>query len=175
MILLLPLSLLLFSPRSGALIATAWASLMHLGQDGLLNAADGIMHAVQDFRRQLQLHLGADLHIIGQPHASVIAFQAVNPKQLNIYVLSDMLTAKGWHFNALQRPAALHFCFTAQHVNVVPSLIRDLREAVAALKSSPKGSGSEGSAPLYGLAGASPDRGLIGEFLVTFQDQMLVP
>lgn len=133
------------------------------------------MQAVWDFKKQLQLHLGSDLHIIGQPHMSVVAFKAVNPKQLNIYVLNDMLTAKGWHFNALQRPAALHFCFTAQHVNVVDSLIGDLREAVAAFKANPHGGGSDGSAPLYGLAGASPDRGLIGEFLVTFQDQMLAP
>lgn len=148
---------------------------MHLGQEGLLKAAEQIMHAVRDFRRQLQLHLGSDLQIIGSPHMSVVAFQAVNPKQLNIYVLNDMLTAKGWHFNALQRPAALHFCFTAQHVDVVESLIGDMREAVATLKANPQGVGSEGSAPLYGLAGVSPDRGLIGEFLVTFQDQMLAP
>lgn len=134
------------------------------------------MKAVQDFKRQLQLHLGADLRIIGSPHMSVVAFAAVHPQQLNVYVLNDMLTAKGWHFNALQRPAALHFCFTAQHVDVVPSLISDMRDSVSALKASPKAAASgEGSAPLYGLAGASPDRGLIGEFLVTFQDQMLAP
>jgi hypothetical protein len=33
----------------------------------------------------------------------------------------------------------------------------------------------EGRALLYGLAGVSPDRGLIGEFLVAFQDAMLAP
>jgi sphinganine-1-phosphate aldolase len=159
--------------RSGAVIATAWASLVHLGQDGLLSAADGIMRAVRDFKRQLSLQL-PELRVLGQPHASVVAFAAADPK-LNIYCLNDLLTQKGWHFNALQRPAALHFCFTAQHVDVVPGLIADMQAALAALAANPGGLGSEGSAPLYGLAGVSPDRGLIGEFLVAFQDAMLAP
>ncbi len=30
----------------------------------------------------------------------------------------------GWHLSALQRPAAVHMCFTAQHVDVVDDLIR---------------------------------------------------
>lgn len=160
--------------RSGALIATAWASLVHLGHEGLLAAADDIMHAVRDFKRQLQLQL-PELRVIGQPHASVVAFRAANPGQLNVYCLSDLLTQKGWHLNALQRPPALHFCFTAQHVHVVPGLIADLKAAIAALRANPSGLGSDGSAPLYGLAGVSPDRGLIGEFLVSFQDAMLAP
>jgi sphinganine-1-phosphate aldolase len=160
--------------RNGALIATAWASLMHLGEDGLLGSAESIMEAVRDFRRQLQLQL-PDLRIIGQPHMSVVAFAAANPRRLNIYCLNDLLTQRGWHLNALQAPPALHFCFTAQHVNVVPALVADMVEAVSALKANPKGLGAEGSAPLYGLAGVSPDRGLIGEFLVAFQDAMLAP
>ncbi|KAF6262831.1 PLP-dependent transferase [Scenedesmus sp. NREL 46B-D3] len=160
--------------RSGAVIATAWASLVHLGQDGLLSAADGIMRAVRDFKRQLSLQL-PELRVLGQPHASVVAFAAADPGRLNIYCLNDLLAQKGWHLNALQRPAALHFCFTAQHVHVVPGLIADLSAALAALAANPGGLGSEGSAPLYGLAGVSPDRGLIGEFLVAFQDAMLAP
>lgn len=161
--------------RSGALIATAWASLLHLGREGLLTAAERIMAAVTDFKRQLQRKL-PELYILGSPHMSVVAFAAVKPKQLNVYCLNDLMTQRGWHLNALQRPAALHFCFTAQHATVVPSLIADLRACVDALTANPEGLGKgEGSAPLYGLAGVSPDRGLVGEFLVAFQDAMLAP
>ncbi|WIA20475.1 hypothetical protein OEZ85_004880 [Tetradesmus obliquus] len=160
--------------RSGAVIATAWASLVALGHDGLLNAADGIMRAARDFKRQLSLQL-PELRVLGQPHASVVAFAAADPAQLNVYCLNDLLTQKGWHLNALQRPAALHFCFTAQHVDVVPGLIADVKSALAVLAKDPGGLGAQGSAPLYGLAGVSPDRGLIGEFLVAYQDAALAP
>ena len=45
---------------------------------------------------------------------------------------------------------------------------------IDALAANPAGV-KDGSAPLYGLAGVSPDRGLVGEFLVAFQDAMLAP
>jgi len=70
---------------------------------------------------------------------SAVAFAAANARRLNIYCLNDLLTQRGWHLNALQAPAALHFCFTAQHVNVVPALIADMVEAVAASQSKPQG------------------------------------
>jgi sphinganine-1-phosphate aldolase len=161
------------APRHSALIATAWASLLHLGQDGLLSAADAIMHATSDFKRQLQRQL-PELRVLGSPHMSVVAFAAAKPKQLNVYCLNDLMTQRGWHLNALQAPAALHFCFTAQHAAVVPSLVADLRSCIDALAANPAGV-KDGSAPLYGLAGVSPDRGLVGEFLVAFQDAMLAP
>lgn len=54
---------------------------------------------------------------------SVVAFKSTT-KSLNIYKVNDLLTQKGWHLNALQFPSSVHMCFTAQHVNVVPELLR---------------------------------------------------
>lgn len=119
------------------------------------------------------------------------------PPPLNVYVLNDVLSEKGWHLNALQRPPALHCCFTAQHARGGASrLLADLRAAARTLREresarakeeeseggapgrkAPKGGGKsnqeEGMAPVYGMASASPDRGLVGEFLLTFQDVLL--
>ena len=44
----------------------------------------------------------------------VIAFKA-SDSRVNIYTVNDLLSRKGWHLNALQRPAALHICITAAH------------------------------------------------------------
>lgn len=53
---------------------------------------------------------------------------------LDIYRVNDLLSAKGWHLNALQHPAALHICLTAAHSSgIVELLLRDLRDAVAAV------------------------------------------
>ena len=47
--------------------------------------------------------------------------------------MNDLLSQRGWHLNALQRPAALHICLTAAHSPaIVDLLLRDLREAVQA-------------------------------------------
>ena len=51
--------------------------------------------------------------------------------------------------------------------------VQDIREAAAELKANPKASNSGGMAPVYGMGAKSPDRGLIGEFLVAYQDVLL--
>ena len=102
------------------------------------------------------------------------------PPPLNVYVLNDVLSEKGWHLNALQHPPALHMCFTAQHAPVggsgggaAEALLADLKAAVAAARAAPGAAVAGGSAPIYGLAGATPDRGLVRDFLETYQDVLL--
>lgn len=126
--------------------------------------------------------------VLGEPEMSVVAFASTR-KDLNVYVLNDRLTRRGWHLNALQRPAALHFCFTAMNTGVVDALLGDIREEVAGMqaeaaakaearkqgRAQTQAQDAPGSAPLYGMANVSPDRGLLGEFLVAYQDTMLAP
>ena len=57
---------------------------------------------------------------------AVVAFAAAPPApgaaRLDVYRLNDALGAAGWHLNALQRPPALHMCFTAAHTSAQPLL-----------------------------------------------------
>lgn len=63
------------------------------------------------------------LELCGRPDMCVVAFKA-SSRQLNIYKVNDLMTNKGWHLNALQFPASIHMCFTAQHTEVVPKLLK---------------------------------------------------
>jgi hypothetical protein len=55
-------------------------------------------------------------------------------RDLNIYRVNDLLSARGWHLNALQQPPALHMCFTPAHSpQLADALLRDLGEAVDAV------------------------------------------
>lgn len=78
------------------------------------------MQAAKDFQAALQ-HV-PELRIIGEPDMCNVAFTGAAPG-INIYAINDLMTAKGWHLNALQRPAAVHMCFTAQHVDIVDDLV----------------------------------------------------
>jgi hypothetical protein len=69
----------------------------------------------------------ATVFVLGQQRVLVVAFKSTNPRRLNVYRLNDLMTARSWHLNALQQPAALHFCFTAQHKQVLPTLLSDLK------------------------------------------------
>ncbi len=52
------------------------------------------------------------------------------------------------------------------------SLSQDLQECVDILQKDSAGV-KDGMAPIYGLASVSPDRKIIGEFLVAYQDVLL--
>ncbi|EFJ48810.1 hypothetical protein VOLCADRAFT_60125, partial [Volvox carteri f. nagariensis] len=160
--------------RPGALIATAWASLVHLGEEGLMEATRRIMAA----RDTLIAGIGSQvpqLEVIGEPEMGVVAFRS---RVINIYVLNDWLAARGWHLNALQAPPALHFCFTAMNAAAAPALVSALKQGVNEQLANPRAAADaarHGSAPLYGMANVTPDRGMVADFLVAYQDVMLMP
>lgn len=156
--------------RPGALIAAAWVSLIHLGLEGFLRTTEQIMAVTRAFMDGLKSI--PELQLVGHPDASVVAFKAKSPR-LNIYKVNDLLSARGWHLNALQRPASLHFCFTASHsLDIVRDLLKDLGECVQEVKADPKPA-KGGNAALYGAATVLPDRGLLANLLIAFQDAVL--
>jgi sphinganine-1-phosphate aldolase len=52
------------------------------------------------------------------------------------------------------------------------SMVQDLQDCVEVLQRDSAGV-KDGMAPIYGLASVSPDRKIIGEFLVAYQDVLL--
>src|SRR5258708_24093246 len=120
-----------FSPglsgsRSGGIVAAAWASMVSLGERGYLEVAKGIFDTAATIRRGVDAI--PELEVIGNP-TFLVAFRA---RDLNIYHVNDHLIAKGWRLNALQLPAALHFCVTRPNTapGIAEAFVSDLRDAV---------------------------------------------
>ena len=64
-------------------------------------------------------------------------------------------------------------CLAACHTaEMVDKLIMDLEECIAEVKKGPK-DGEEGMAPIYGMAESLPDRHIIGDVLVAYQEAAL--
>ncbi|XP_073222300.1 sphingosine-1-phosphate lyase [Cicer arietinum] len=150
--------------RPGSLIAGAWAAMMSLGKTGYLENTKAIMEGSK--RLQKGIEEIAELFIIGKPDMTIVAFGS---DVLDIFEVNDIMSSKGWHLNALQRPNSIHICVTLQHVPVVEDFLRDLKESVKTVKENP-GPISGGLAPIYGAAGKMPDRGMVQELLVDFMD-----
>ncbi|KAL0698771.1 hypothetical protein Bca4012_054893 [Brassica carinata] len=150
--------------RPGSLVAGAWAAMMSLGEEGYLENTSKIMEAskrLEEGVRGIQ-----ELFVVGKPDMTIVAFGS---KVLDIFEVNDIMSSKGWHLNALQRPNSIHICVTLQHVPVVDDFLKDLREAVETVKANP-GPITGGLAPIYGAAGKMPDRGMVNELLVSFMD-----
>lgn len=56
---------------------------------------------------------------------------------------------------------------------LVDQLLVDLKEVSQQLLADPTASVSGGSAPMYGMASVVPDRSMVAEFLVAYQDCIL--
>ena len=161
--------------RSGAVMATAWAALVHQGWDGYLRATERMMQATQILIKGVEATEG--LEVVGDPAMSVVAWQASpGPKPLCMYRLFDLLSQRGWHLNALQHPPSIHMCLTAAHsAELVERLVQDLRECAEALRADPNLNLKGGKAPMYGMAASLPDRATVGDVLAVFQDSLLAP
>jgi sphinganine-1-phosphate aldolase len=117
--------------RSGGLIAQTWASMLHMGRLGYINAARDIFTAVSKLRRDIEDIEG--LCLIGKHVTMVVSWRSVD-KHVNIYDINDILSSKGWRLAVLQNPSALHICVTAANILSLDDLVRDLRKAVASSK-----------------------------------------
>ncbi|KAJ4975060.1 hypothetical protein NE237_008234 [Protea cynaroides] len=150
--------------RPGGLIAGAWAAMMSLGQEGYLERTREIMEVSK--RIQKGIKEIPELFIVGRPDMTIVAFGS---NCVDIFEVNDIMSSRGWHLNALQKPNSIHICVTLQHVPVVEDFLRDLRESVQTVKENP-GPIKGGLAPIYGAAGKMPDRGMVGELLLDFMD-----
>ncbi len=113
--------------RSGGLIASTWAAMVTIGEAGYLQAAQEILRTAAVLKDGIRTRI-PELQIIGDP-LFVVSFAS---DEVDVYLVNDALKARGWRFNALQLPAALHFCVTRPNTaaGLVERLIDDLRTSV---------------------------------------------
>nr|AEX09416.1 sphingolipid long-chain base phosphate lyase [Wickerhamomyces ciferrii] len=152
--------------RPGAIIVGCWATLIKIGDEGYKKSCKDIVGAARKLKLRIQKEI-PELEIIGDPLTSVISFKS---EKINIYELSDLLSSKGWHLSALQKPAALHLAVTRLSVPVIDELVDELKTAVHKLRDSSAAKGD--TAALYGVAGSVSTTGVVDRLVVGFLDTL---
>ncbi len=135
--------------RSGGLTAATWASMIYLGEEGYLQAARRIMDVAGALKAGIDTI--PELTLIGDP-TFVISFRS---DDVDIYHVNDFMKTKGWRYNCLQLPPALHFCVTMPQTavpGIADRMVADLKEAVVYARTN-AGTVAETTA-LYGMAGS---------------------
>jgi len=158
--------------RPGALIAGAWASMMMQGESGYIEACHKIVSTMKKIEEAIRndSELSTELHVIGRPLVSVVAFTS---STVDIYGVADVMSAKGWHLNALQNPPAIHVAVTLPIVAAADKLLEDLKAAIKEvnekeMKAIAEGKGGKNlhkgdASALYGVAGSLPDKTIVRE------------
>jgi sphinganine-1-phosphate aldolase len=159
--------------RSGGLIAAAWAAMLTTGEQGYLDAAAAIHVTAQQIRAAVEAQ--PDLRVFGDDPTFLVAFGAAQPDDeggLDIFLVNDLLTSRGWRMNPDQLPAGLHFCVTRPNTRpgIAEEFTRDLADGVAYAKEH-RGEPARSGA-LYGMAGSPAGNDVVNFLLSGALDAM---
>jgi glutamate/tyrosine decarboxylase-like PLP-dependent enzyme len=117
--------------KSGGSIASAWAVLRHLGDDGYTELTQRARTATV----QLADHIVAHKHLVlrAYPESTLICFGATDPSQLNVLAVADELRTRGWYVDRQLPPESLHCTVNAIHHDKMDAFIAALDESVNAV------------------------------------------
>ena len=142
--------------RSGGLIASTWASMLHLGKEGYRTIASDIFLTADSIKASVRSH--PELQLIGDSLFNVAFQSAGGDRAVDIFHVNDALADRGWRMNGLQRPPALHFCVTRPNTQpgVAEAFATDLADAVEYAKTPPGPMPKSGA--FYGAGGRQIER-----------------
>jgi glutamate/tyrosine decarboxylase-like PLP-dependent enzyme len=138
--------------RPGGAIASAWAIVHYLGEEGFLRLCQTARETTLELIAGIRRIPG--LFVLGDPPATVLAFGA---HDFNIYRVGAKMKERNWHLDAQHLPASLHLTVSPAHRRIVAPFLKDLREAVEEV-SRTREEAPSGEAALYGMMGTLPDR-----------------
>ncbi|NXA47960.1 SGPL1 lyase, partial [Nothocercus julius] len=152
--------------RAGGIIAACWATLMHIGESGYVEATKRIITTARYLESELRKI--DSIFIFGKPEVSVLS---IGSDTFDIYRLSNLLAAKGWNLNILQFPPSIHLCITQLHTQpgVADRFLRDVRDSIEEIVKDVHAK-TTGMGAIYGMAQSIPDRSLVAEISLAYLD-----
>lgn len=117
--------------KSGGPIASAWAVMRFLGEDGYLEATRSSRESTQRLVAHIDAH--PDLVLRAQPDSTLLSFGTVDQNRHDVFALADALIARGWYMDRQGPPASIHLTVNAVHASRVDEFLVDLDECIAGL------------------------------------------
>ncbi|MEY4116275.1 MAG: hypothetical protein RIQ32_1034 [Actinomycetota bacterium] len=114
--------------KSGGSMASAWAVMHFLGDDGYLRltrqAREATLQLASIIRNSPELVLRAE------PESTLLCFGAQDPNSLNVFAVADELSKRGWYVDRQTPPDSLHCTVNAIHHDKIDWFAKDLRNSV---------------------------------------------
>ena len=120
----------LMGSRSGGGLASAWAVLNYLGEDGYLERVGKILNTREQFLDGIREIDG--LEIWGEPEAYLVTFGS---NTFDVFAVDEGMAERGWMSSRLLEPPAIHLFLDLSHGSIVDEYLHDLAEVVRAVKS----------------------------------------
>jgi glutamate/tyrosine decarboxylase-like PLP-dependent enzyme len=117
--------------KSGGAMAAAWAVTHHLGDEGYLRLTAAARRACDDLATAIDAE--PRLVLRARPEATLLAFGAADPHELDIFAVADELWRRGWYLDRQGPPPSLHCTVNAVHDGLVPAFVSDLAASIDAV------------------------------------------
>ena len=115
--------------RPGGAIASAWAVLHYLGEEGYREKA----RIVCETRARMMEAINAipDLRTYGEPQLGLFLYGS---ETLDTFQIYGRMLARGWFSGVVTEPRAIHQMLSPAHADVVDEYLEDLEAAVAEVR-----------------------------------------
>lgn len=114
--------------KSGGPIASSWAVLHHLGNEGY----DRLAASARSSALRIAAHIDAHPHLTlrALPHTTLLSFGAADPNRHDVFALAEALGRKGWYVDRQGPPPSIHLTVNAVHEPLVAAFCADLDTAM---------------------------------------------
>ena len=127
--------------KSGGPMASAWAVMNYLGDEGYLRLTESARATTRQLADTIEKIDGLQLR--AYPDSTLLSFGA---QDFDVFAVADELAKTGWYVDRQAPPDSLHCTVNAVHHQVIEEFIVDLSHAVTKVRDA----GSTGSVGAYG-------------------------
>ena len=115
--------------KSGGSMASAWAVMHFLGDDGYLR----LTREAREATLQIASSIRDSNHLVlrAEPQTTLLCFGARDAEKLNVFALAAELLRRGWYVDRQSPPDSLHCTVNAIHHDKIVWFTKDLHESVA--------------------------------------------
>ena len=110
-------------------MASAWAVMNYLGEEGYMRIAQDVMHireALMDGVNRID-----GLETYGDPQLTIFTYGS---KEFDIFAVADGMVDAGWYTSRIQEPNAIHMMLSLIQKPVVEEYISDLSYVVSKVR-----------------------------------------
>ena len=126
--------------KSGGSIASSWAVMRYLGNDGYARVTASARTTALAIAAHIDNH--PLLVLRARPDSTLLSFGAVDEIRHDVFALADLLNQRGWYMDRQSPPRSLHLTVHAGHEATHRDFLADLDECMRSLDGS---RGSDGS------------------------------
>lgn len=111
--------------KSGGPIASAWAVMHHLGDEGYMRLAHLARSSALLISEHVQAHEKLEMRAV--PDATLVSFGGIG---VDVFAVADALALRGWYVDRQAPPDSIHLTVHAGHASKVEEFLEDLDRAV---------------------------------------------